>query len=340
MSKLEVKLISKKRVWENFIYTRPEANFLQSWNWGSFHKSLGKRVFRLGLFEDKKIKGCVLVVKEVAKRGSYFAVAGGPIIDWEKFNQLDTLIQYIKHQALTENCSFIRLRPQVLDTFENRRRLVSLGFRLSPIHLTADLTVQLDLEKSEEELLKEMRKNTRYEIRKASRIGVKVKQSRDPNDIKIFYKHQIKLAQKHKFVPFSFDFLHQQFKAFVKDNQAVLFHAYKDGVLLASAYVIFYNREAVYHYGISTPQNSKLPGSYACLWEAICKVKKRGMTSFNLWGVAPKDQHSHRFAGVSLFKRGFGGKDVKYLPTHDLPLNWKYYFTFAFELIRGKYRRL
>src|SRR3546814_3819774 len=44
----------------------------------------------------------------------------------------------------------------------------------------------------------------------------------------------------------------------------------------------------------------------------------------------------HRFVGVSLFKRGWGGDEVQYLPARDLSLNWKYAFTKVFELVRRK----
>ncbi len=338
VKKISVKTNIEKTAWEAFIKTRREANFLHSWNWGDFHEKLGKRVYRIGIFENNLMVGCALVVKEEAKRGSYFAISGGPIVNWEKINEAKTLVSYIKRLATAESCVFIRLRPQILDSNETREVFRSLGFKLSPMHLTADLTLQVDLSQAEDELLKNMRKSTRYEIRKSQKLGIKLKKSQDANDIKNFHKYHIELAKKHDFVPFSFKFLYQQFKVFSKNDQALLFHAFKGNNLLASAFVIFYNKEAVYHYGISTEANSKLPGSYACQWEAILEAKKRGMERYNLWGVASKGEKSHRFSGVSLFKRGFGGSEVNYLPAHDLPLNWKYWFTYLFEMGRKRVR--
>jgi lipid II:glycine glycyltransferase (peptidoglycan interpeptide bridge formation enzyme) len=135
-------------------------------------------------------------------------------------------------------------------------------------------------------------------------------------------------------------FLYEQFSVFAADDQAALIHSYLNDQLLATAYVLFYNREAVYHYGISTPANERLPGSYAAQWTAILEAKRRDCTAYNFWGVAPKDETNHRFAGVSTFKRGFGGEEVAYLPAHDLPTSPIYQLTHLFETLRKKARHL
>ena len=141
-------------------------------------------------------------------------------------------------------------------------------------------------------------------------------------------------------MPFSEKFLTEPFAAFVADDQVVLFQAYEGNTLLAAAFVLFYNGEAVYHYGVSTEANAKLPGSYACQWAAILEAQQRGCTKYNFWGIAPEEETKHRFAGVSLFKRGFGGTEVAYLPARDIALSWKYQLTFWFETLRRKMRRL
>jgi lipid II:glycine glycyltransferase (peptidoglycan interpeptide bridge formation enzyme) len=206
--------------------------------------------------------------------------------------------------------------------------------------LTADLTLQLDITKTEDELLVQMRKGTRYEIKKAQKLGITTEVTTDIAHIEEFYQHQLEVAQRHNFVPFSFQFLHEQFAAFLPDQQVALINSYFDSQLLASAFIIFYNNEAVYHYGISTEANAKLPGAYATQWAAICEAKKRGCTTYNFWGIAPEGKTDHRFAGVSLFKRGFGGSEVEYLPAHDIPLSPVYWGPWLFETIRKKLRHL
>ncbi len=338
--KFSIQLITNKAQWESFVLARPEANFLQSWNWGVFHQSLGKQAFYVALMRDDEIVAGALCVKEKAKRGTYFTIAGGPLIDWNNREQVTSLLEAIQKLAVKEQCDFIRIRPQAIDKPELRSLMHACHFTESPMHVTADLTLQLDLTKTEEELLAGMRKNTRYDIRRAQKEGIEVRTSTDPADIQKFYEHQLALANKHGFIPFSYDFLHKQFQTFVADGQAQLFHAYKNDQLLASAFIIFYHQEAVYHYGISTPENDRLPGSYACQWAAIQWAKAHGGVKYNFWGIAPLEKQDHRFAGVSLFKRGFGGEEVQYLPAHDLPVSWKYGITRNFELLRKKLRKL
>jgi len=342
MDNFSIKEITNKKNWEEYSIKNSDINFLQSWSWGEFQKNLGKSIGRFGIFVGDKQVGCFQYIVEDAKRGRYLAIAGGPIIEWKNLSQkyILQLWKEIKEISLKQNCVFIRLRLQDKDNKELRKRMKSYGFVFAPMHLTADLTHKLDLTLTEEEILKDMRKTTRYEIRKAERNGVKIEFSKNVKELKDFYKYQIELSKKHGFVPFSYEFLLRQFEAFLEDDRVLLIHAKKNNKLLSTAFVIFFNGEAVYHYGISTFENNRYPGSYLCQWAAIKEAKLRNCKSYNFWGVSPINKKNHRFAGVSLFKRGFGGFDFAYLPTMDLPISWEYIFTWLFESIRKKLRHL
>ncbi|MBU0975018.1 peptidoglycan bridge formation glycyltransferase FemA/FemB family protein [Patescibacteria group bacterium] len=337
---LNFEYIADKNIWEQNIKSFHEANFLQSWNWGVFQEAMGKIVTRLLVRREESLVAMAQLVKETAKRGTYITIAGGPLLNWDDEEIVSQTFGEIKRIAKEQAAVFIRFRPQALNSEKLRDTVKKLGAVVSQMHLTADLTLQLDLSYSEEEILQKMRKNTRYSIKKAGKDGIVTVFSKDKNDIKQFCDFQNDLAKLHRFVPFSYDFLFNQFSAFLGDDQVLLIHSFKDDILLASAFIIFYNSEAVYHYGISTPENGKLPGSYACQWAAIREAKKRGITKYNFWGIAPEEEKNHRFTGVSIFKRGFGGGEVQYLPSHDIPLSAKYNLTSSFEFLRKKMRKL
>ncbi|MCL6096165.1 MAG: peptidoglycan bridge formation glycyltransferase FemA/FemB family protein [Patescibacteria group bacterium] len=333
--------INNKNEWETFISKNEEANFLHSWYWGEFHKNLGKTIRRTGFYEGKKITGAMLSIVEDAKRGKYLTVPGGPIIDWRKSALVKSFAQEIKKIAILNDCAFARVRPQILSDGFSKEIFKDNGFVNAPIHLHAELTSQLDTTKPEDELLTSMRKTTRYEIKKALSLGIEVTTTNNLREIRGFYDLQIQTSKRQKFVPFSYEYLYEQFKVFAQNDMALLYKARMGKKLLAQAFVIFYGNEAVYHYGASTDEGRKYPGAYLIQWQAILEARKRGMTRYNFWGVSPTDKAKHRFHGLSLFKRGFGGEDVEYLHAQDLIINYpKYLINYAVETMRKFTRNL
>ncbi|HSX44870.1 MAG TPA: peptidoglycan bridge formation glycyltransferase FemA/FemB family protein [Candidatus Saccharimonadales bacterium] len=338
MADITTKTVDNQTEWENFMAVHHEANFLQSWNWGEFHLQLNHQIIRLGFYENTKLIGVMLAVVEPAKRGRHLVVPAGPIIDWSNDGLVKLWVNELKRLAKDHKCLFARVRPQLIDTPDSRQLFKQLGFRVSPMHVTADLTSQLDLSKTDEELKHSMRKGARYEINRAQKLGIKVEAS---DDIAGFCKLQLETAKRQQFVPFSTKFLTAQFQTFTEADQAILYKATHNGRLLTMAFIIFYGSEAAYHYGASTDLARELPGAYAIQWAAIHEARQRGCKRYNFWGVTDHGQTKHRFYGVSVFKRGFGGEDVAYLPARDVVVNQaKYAATYIFETGRRKLRRL
>jgi len=335
-----VKKIKSKEEWENFIQQYKDANFLHSWSWGKLQKKLGNKIFRFGLFKQKELQGVFLLIKKKAKRGTYLVCPAGPLIDWQDKCSFEKFIETVKKIGKKEGCFFCRVRPQLKNNSINKLIFKKKGFISAPMHLHAERTLEVDLQKQNKQLLKEMRKNTRYYVRKSAREGVKIKTSTDVKDIDILYRLQMETARRHNFVPFSKEYFQKEFEVFNKDGGACIFKAHYKNKILSIALVIFYNQEAVYHYAASSTQYRKIPSSYGLQWGIIKEAKKRGMKRYNLWGIAPEGDKKHRFSGVTLFKTGFGGKEVDYLHSHDLPLKFLYWGTYIFEILRKKSRNL
>lgn len=341
MAKITSREITIKGIWEKFVLSYLEANFLQSWGWGEFHESLDKKIFRTGFYKDYKLVGVMLSIIEDAKRARYLTIPGGPLINWNDKNVVNIFMKEIKKIAKENNCVFVRVRPQLLSNNFSKKLFRRLGFRDAPMHLHAELTSQLSLNKNEEEILKGMRKTTRHEIKKAVSQGVKILSSTDQKLFGKFYNLQVETAKRQNFVPFSKNFLQNQFETFSRAGNSLLYSAFFQNKLLAQAFVIFYGKEADYHYGASTEFGRKYPGAHFIQWEAIREAKRRGMERYNFWGVAPIDDINHRFHGVSVFKRGFGGLDVEYLHAQDLIVKKLHYMiNWTLEEVRRRVRKL
>lgn len=337
---MKIDFLEKEKQWEKTCLQFRPNTFLQSWAWGEFYRSLGQKIFRLGFWENKKLIGLALLIKEEAKRGVYLACPGGPLLDWSKPSRFADFVAFVRRLGKEEKALFCRVRPSCLQVPENELLFRRQGFFDAPMHMHAETTWQLDLDPSEDELLKKMRKTTRYEIRRALKEGIEVLQTKDPAWLETLYDLQLETARRHHFVPFGHDFLQKQFVAFSARDQAVLFVARYRKEIAAVSMIVFYGDTAVYHYSGSATRWQKLPSSYLIQWEALREAKRRGCRHYNFWGIAPDGQPHHRFAGVTTFKKGFGGYPLNFLHAQDLPLSPFYWPVFLFETARRRLRKL
>lgn len=340
MGKVTTKIITSKKVWENFVLKNSPYSFLQSWNWGEAHVKLNEEIIRLGVYEGKKVVGVALLIHQNAKRGPHFIIPGGPLIEWDNKKIRDVLLSAIKKLAKEKQVWFVRIRPEIVDSRENRNMFRNLGFMRAPMHLHAEHTWILDISESEEDILKGMRKNTRYMVRKSLESGLNVKVSTNRKDIALLYQLQKETAKRHKFVGFSEKLFKAQLETFANDDQIKLFIVSKDKEPLVAALIIFYGNYAYYHHSASSKKARDIPASYLLQWSVIGEAKKRNLKGYNFWGIAPEGVKNHRFSGVTTFKTGFGGERIDWLPAQDLPISPLYWATFIFEHTRRRLRKL
>lgn len=321
--------------WEDVIKKYPEANFLQSPEYAKMNEILGCKVYA----EDFDGKAYVLMIIRNAKRGRYMEIPCGPLVDWSDNKLVKTVLDKITKTAKKEKCVFVRMRPQLAADAKNLKLLEKLGLKKSPMHLAAEHTVMIDLTKSEDELLANMRRQTRYEVRRADKVGITVSSSNDEKIFEEFHKVQAETAKRQNFVPPSLKTLMAEKEAFGKN--IIIYKAMSENEPVAYGLIIKNGLEADYYEAASTLLNRKMPGAYALLWQAMKDLKKEGYVRFNLWGIAPADQPNHRYAGVTTFKTGFGGEVIEFVPAHDLIISkMRYAADFAFETMRKKKRRL
>lgn len=336
-----IKTVEDRKLWDEFVTAHPEANFLHAWQWGQFHESRGRTIVRRGVYDGDTLVGVYTGHVEPAKRGKHLQVVGGPIIDWNTLDAVRELFTDIREQARTHNCVYARIRPQLEQSSKSETLFNELGLRRAPMYLSVELAGVLDLSKPEEEILRGMRQRLRRALRKAEKNDISVETTTDPEAMHEFYSIQLQTAGRHQFIAFSEDFLHKQFAAFARDGNAVLYTARHQGEILAQNFMIFYGNEASYHYGVSTELGTKLSGAPLLHMQAMRDARERGIKRYNFWGIVEEDDTKHRFYGVSVFKRGFGVDELRYLPAHDLVIDKVAYMkTYLIETIRRKTRKV
>lgn len=334
---LKIKEIKTKTIWEKFL-NKKQINpypFFQSWNWGEVQKRLGFNILRLGIFDKFKLIGVCLIIDIEAKRGHYLHLRHGPVfLEYEnKYSKI--IFTYIKKIAKDKNISFIRTSPLITSNSSLNFYFKKNGFIDSPVHnMDAETSWVLKIDKSEEDLLKEMRKTHRYLIKKAINSDIEVICSKKTSDVDLFLPLYRSLSEKKGFVPHQG--IKEEFEIFSKDNQALLFFAKYNDKIISAAMIIFLQEMAIYHHGASLEEYRHLPSAYLLQWQAILEAKKRGKKFYNFWGISPLNSKNHPWSGLTLFKTGFGGYTQEFIHAKDFSLNISYWKTYLIEYISKK----
>ncbi|MEK7092446.1 MAG: peptidoglycan bridge formation glycyltransferase FemA/FemB family protein, partial [Patescibacteria group bacterium] len=267
MANLITKEVTDKEEWDSFVTSQAFYTFLHSWAWGEFHKLEGEKIHRVGFYSVKQLVGVALLVIITARRGRFLLCPHGPLLDWNNKALVSQFFKTTREIAQKEVCWFIRISPAIdinhypltINYFKNN------GYLPAPIHMHAEDSWVLDITPSEDQLLSEMRKTTRYLVRKAEKQGVSVAIKTDEKSFKTFIELHQKHAKGHHYTPFPVAYLEHEWQVFSPEDIA-LFQAYNSKEHLASAVIIFYGSWAFYYQAIT--EKSKIPGSYALVWEA------------------------------------------------------------------------
>lgn len=184
----------------------------------------------------------------------------------------------------------------------------------------------LDLTKSEEELLADMKKKHRYNIKVAEQRGVDVLIRDDEEALDIAIDLILSNAKKQKY--FARDV------QYYKDLYSVLKPEGKIQIALAKyqnkylvGWILFVHGDTIYYpYGGSSELHRDVMPAYKLVWGIMRWGKQNGYKKLDLWGIEPKDIESNQ--GFSRFKVGFGGTIVNYQPSFDVIYQPIFYWAF------------
>lgn len=332
----EIREMDSKDIWDKFITKQKDHTFLQSWAWGDVNKSLGEKIWRLGLYKKDKIIAATSVIKVHAKKGNFIFIPHGPVIKTGELKNRDKILSAFTDEFLKlakkEEVNFVRISPLLERNSANRNLFKALGYSKAPIYMHAENSWKMNLENSEDEIMADMRKNTRNLIRRAKKDGVEIISGDSDYMIEEFLKLYKTTAKKHGFVPFSDRYIKEEVASF--GGNAKIYIAKWNDTVLSSALIVFYGNSAFYHHGANSIEHVKVPTAYLLQWQAILDAKNSGKQFYNFWGIAEdENDKKHPWYGLTFFKKGFGGFREDYIHTQDYPLNIKYWISYILEKI-------
>jgi len=329
---MEIIEVNNKDTWNSFI-AKNNGSFLQSWEWGQIQKNLNKKIWRLATVSDNNIVNAILIIKQDLAFGKSYLFSPWAIC---ADNEYQLFSDKIKEIAKVENAIFFRYEPMCESGAGD---LQQLNFRFVGSAEPKD-TLLIDLSKSEEELLKEMHPKTRYNIRLAERKGVKVSMSYSTTILETQFDHFWQLLQE--------TYNRQGIKAYNKDyyhkildkNVFQLYLArYENKIIVANLMSFFGNLSpweadsggrvdrsgtVTYLYGGSDRNFHQTMATSLIQWQAIKDAKAQGYKYYDFYGISGGDK-KNIWAGITRFKKGFGGVEKHYVGAWDLIFSKSWY---------------
>lgn len=317
-------------------------SFLQTQNWLEFQKHIGRSVWH---FDNGKIKANI-IRHDLPFRKNYLYIPHGPEINFNAIsgtinNEVAQFVAYLKNLAKEQKSIFVKIEPiddkvpEVMHQFK---------FKRSSKELQPHKTVILDLQKSEEELLAGMHHKTRYNIKVAEKYDIVVKDSdlSGQDDLDTFWKLLKKTTKRDRFGSHSKGYYKKLVGYFQQDGmnpersredsqrastsygmKVNLVLAYHDEKAVVGALMMVHGETCYYLHGASDYDKRSMMAPYALHWESIKYLKTHGVKHYDLWGV-----DAVKWPGVTRFKLGWGGQQVEYPGSFDLPISKIWYLIY------------
>jgi lipid II:glycine glycyltransferase (peptidoglycan interpeptide bridge formation enzyme) len=296
-------------------------SILQSKEWAEFKKSQGFEIFELdGLYVHKRI----------LPFGRNFLYI--PEADASKVTQGH--LSDLKKLASEQNSIFARL--EISDSFsENSDQMLrALGFIKAFEEIQPKWRQIIDISKSEQDILTQMKPKGRYNIKVAQKHSVKITHGNE--NLKTFYSLYLETVKREGITGRSLQYFKNMVDKFKDTDYLEIYLATYQDEPVAGALITFCDGLASYMYGGSSRSHKEVMAPYLLHWQIIQDALKRGCTKYDLLGRT-KPGKEGKWTGVTRFKEQLGGEAVEITGSYDFVHQPVYYKLFKFvEKMRRK----
>jgi len=313
----------EKELWNDFAANYPTGSVLQSYEWGELKACFGWRPIRLVLEEAGKIvAGAAILKKEIPYiNHSLYYAPRGLLVDFTKRDQLHDLLEAIEKEADRDHAISLKIDPEV-SAFDAivTGNLRNAGFIRAAKQIQPRATFIINLDRPLDELLAGFEEKTRYNIRLAEKKNLVLK----TGVLEDFWKLMEETTARDKFHAHPKKYYEKMLEKLAGDEKnkmrVKLKVAYFENQPTATAIVGYFGDTATYLHGASSHEYRNLMAPYFLHWEIIKEAKNLGYKFYDFRGI-----DGAKWPGVTRFKKGFGGFEINYPGTFDLPINKLWY---------------
>lgn len=275
-------------------------------------------------------------------RSSILYVPKGPILNYKNPALRRVVLAQLEQIAQKERAIFIKIDPDVIKAWgsEDERKspvgakfieeLKARDWRYSNDQIQYRNTVELDLDRSEDDILASMKQKTRYNIRLAARKGVAVRMG-SPDDFPSIARMYVETAARDDFAVRPVEYYLDVWQTLYDAKMAQPLIAEYENEQLSAVIVVKYGPRALYMYGASTGRERQRMPNHLLQWQAILWAKEHGCRIYDFWGAPDEFDETDPLWGVWRFKAGFNGQVVRHIGAWDYPARpfWYWIYTAA-----------
>ncbi|MBL7199716.1 MAG: peptidoglycan bridge formation glycyltransferase FemA/FemB family protein [Anaerolineae bacterium] len=326
--------------WDRFVASHPDGHVLQTSAWGAHKSCFGWQSERIAIrHQNDVIAGAQVLFRRLPLGWTLAYVPKGPLVDLGDASARQVF------EALHERCHarraiLLTIEPDQVASPGLSTQLAGYGFVAGKRPIQPSSSLLIDLDGTEDDLLQRMKSKTRYNIRLAERKGVRVRQG-SRQDVVVFNRLMDTTGERDAFDIRSPEYYERAYKLFVPLDMARLFIATYQDQPIAGLMAFACGPKAWYLFGASGNEHREKMPNYALQWAAIRWARARGCHTYDLWGVpdesegtleAQFSERSDGLWGVYRFKRGFGGRLVRYAGAFDYVYSRPLYALYALAL--------
>lgn len=235
----------------------------------------------------------------------------------------DEFLSEINKIAKENDSIFYRLELDILFNPNSIFIIPTSNFAKAFEHMQPENTWMLDITKNSDQLLAEMSMRCRYNVRLAMKSGIEVESAEnDQKMLKDFYSLYSITGKRHSITYRNISYFQNLLDILSKGGYARIysatFESEGESKTLSSGIVIYSGKKAIYMFGASSNEHRNLKAPNLLVWQMIADAKAKGCETFDFYGIAPDDNPKHPWAGITSFKKQFGGYQENILGSYDL----------------------
>ncbi|MBN1219970.1 MAG: peptidoglycan bridge formation glycyltransferase FemA/FemB family protein [Anaerolineae bacterium] len=300
--------------WDSFLETLSDGLYQQSSLWAKVKAKQGWKHVRLVVKDGIQIVGGVQVLlRSLPLVGAVGYVSKGPVVASDDPMVQEFILDQLDRLARKERIPFLKIQPPY-GSDELAEQLAERGGVPSVVPVTPLATFRVDLRPKPDDILLQMDRNTRSNIRRAERRGVVVRRGTEA-DLPTFFNLK-KIHAKQRGYGLGSEENDYNLFSILGDHFRFFLAEYDGQVLAAKSNFVFGDVTIDYHL-VDNGLHRNLNAQSLLHWKAMLWGKECGCAWYDFGGIAlplakaimnNEPLPDHPASGRAQFKRSFGGQ--------------------------------